>query len=368
MNKHNLSEWALKHPQMIAFLLLLLSLAGVLAYGRLGQKEDPEFTIKAMIVQAWWPGSSAQQMADQVTDKLEKKLQEVAEIDYTSSYAKPGVTQILVNLREDTPPEAVPQVWYQVRKKLGDIAHTLPQGVQGPFFNDDFGDVYGVIYALSGEGFSQAELKDFADSVRQRLLRVQDVAKVELFGVQDEKIYIELSQKRLSQLGLDMNQVLNQLGQQNAIENAGAVQTPLDQVQVRVGGQFNAVEDVRAMPIRGASGRQLRLSDIAEVRRGYADPPSVKVLHQGRDVIALGVSMAKGGDIIRLGKALHEATERIASELPAGVQLANVQDQPKAVAKSVNEFVKVLIEAVVIVLAVSFVALGLHKRTGSNPW
>ena len=366
--RFNISRWALDHPALTRYLMVVLLLMGVGAYFQLGQDEDPPFTFRAMVVRTYWPGASAQQVAEQVTDKLERTLQEVPYADKIRSYSKPGESQIIFQINDSSRASEVSNVWYTVRKKIGDLQHTLPKGVQGPFFNDDFGDVYGVIYALSGEGFSQAELKDFADSVRQQLLRVPDVAKVELFGVQDEKIYIELSQKRLSQLGLDMGQVLNQLGQQNAIENAGTVQTPLDEVQVRVGGQFNALDDVRAMPIRGSSGRQLRLSDIAEVRRGYADPPSVKVLHQGKDVIALGVSMAKGGDIIRLGKALQAATERMATELPAGVQLSNVQDQPRAVATSVNEFVKVLIEAVVIVLAVSFIALGLHKRSGQNPW
>jgi multidrug efflux pump subunit AcrB len=224
-----------------------------------------------------------------------------------------------------------------------------------------------VIYALSGDGFSPAEMKAFADDARQRLLRVKDVAKVELFGVQDEKIYIEASQRRLAKLGLDMNQVLGQLGAQNAVESAGAVQTPLDVVQVRVGGQFNDVAQLRAMPIRAADGRQLRLGDIADIQRGYVDPPQVKVRHDGQEVIALGVSMAKGGDIIALGKALREASAQIEKTLPVGVKLAQVQDQPHAVAESVNEFVKVLIEAVVIVLAVSFLSLGLHKRPGSHP-
>lgn len=238
---------------------------------------------------------------------------------------------------------------------------TLPQGIQGPFFNDDFGDVYGVIYALEADGYTYAELKTFADEVRQQLLRVSDVAKVELFGAQDEKLYIEISQKRLAQLGLDMNAVLAQLGQQNAVESAGVIQTPGDMVQVRVGGQFTAVDDLRAMPIRGVSGAQIRLGDIAEIRRGYVEPSGVKVHHQGREVIALGVSMTKGGDIIVLGKALKAATAQIERSLPVGVKLGQVQDQPKAVSSSVGEFVRVLIEAVVIVLAVSFVALGLHK-------
>jgi multidrug efflux pump subunit AcrB len=261
-----------------------------------------------------------------------------------------------------------------VRKKIGDMRYTLPQGIQGPFFNDDFGDVYGVIYAVEADtGFSYAELKSFADDVRQQLLRVPDVAKVELFGVQDEKLYIEISQKRLAQLGLDLNQVLAQLGQQNAVESAGAVQTPLDVVQVRVAGQFEAIEQLRAMPIRGvgygagtsAGGSQLRLGDLAEVKRGYVDPPQVKVRHGGKEVIALGVSMAKGGDIIRLGHSLKAASHRIEDGLPAGIRLVQIQDQPGAVSRSVGEFVRTLIEAVVIVLGVSLISLGLHKKPGA---
>jgi len=364
----NISKWALDHPALTRYLMVVLLLMGVGAYFQLGQDEDPPFTFRAMVVRTYWPGATAQQVAEQVTDKLERTLQEVPYADQIRSYSKPGESQIIFQIKDSSRASEVAGVWYAVRKKIGDMRYTLPQGVQGPFFNDDFGDVYGVIYALEGEGFSNAELKVFADDVRQQLLRVQDVAKVELFGAQEEKLFIEISQKRLSQLGLDMNQVLAQLGQQNAVESAGTVQAGPDEVQVRVAGQFNAVEDLRAMPIRGASGRQLRLGDIAEVRRGYVDPPSVKVRFEGQQVIALGVSMAKGGDIIRLGKALHAATQRIEKQLPAGVQLVNVQDQPQAVASSVNEFVMVLIEAVVIVLAVSFVALGLHRRTGPQPW
>ncbi|MDD2846583.1 MAG: efflux RND transporter permease subunit [Rhodoferax sp.] len=364
----NLSKWALDHPALTRYLMVVLLLMGVGAYFQLGQDEDPPFTFRAMVVRTYWPGATAQQVAEQVTDKLERTLQEVPYADKIRSYSKPGESQIIFQIKDSSRPADVAGVWYAVRKKIGDMRYTLPQGVQGPFFNDDFGDVYGVIYALEGEGFSNAEMKVFADDVRQQLLRVQDVAKVELFGVQDEKLFIEISQKRLSQLGLDMNQVLAQLGQQNAVESAGTVQTPQDQVQVRVGGQFNAIEDLRAMPIRGASGRQIRLGDIAEVQRGYVDPPAVKVRFQGQEVIALGVSMAKGGDIIRLGKALRTVTQRLEKELPAGVRLVNVQDQPTSVASSVNEFIMVLIEAVVIVLAVSFIALGLHQRRGQHPW
>jgi multidrug efflux pump subunit AcrB len=357
----NLSRWALEHSPLTRYLMVVLMLLGFAAYFQLGQDEDPPFTFRAMVIRTYWPGATAQQVAEQVTDKLERTLQEVPYADKIRSYSKPGESQIIFQIKDSSRPADVPNVWYSVRKKIGDMRYTLPSGIQGPFFNDEFGDVYGVIYALEADGFSDAELKVFADDVRQQLLRVPDVAKVELFGVQDEKVYIEISQKRLAQLGLDMNAVLAQLGQQNAIEGAGAVQTPLDVVQVRVAGQFQAVDELRAMPIRGASGNQLRLGDIATITRGYVDPPTVKVRHQGRGVIALGVSMTKGGDIIALGKALHAATTRIEQSLPVGVRLAQVQDQPVAVSKSVNEFVGVLIEAVVIVLGVSFISLGLHK-------
>ena len=363
----NLSRWALEHPALTRYLMVVLMLLGFAAYFQLGQDEDPPFTFRAMVVRTYWPGATAQQVAEQVTDKLERTLQEVPYADKIRSYSKPGESQIIFQIKDSSKPGDVPNVWYAVRKKIGDMRYTLPAGVQGPFFNDDFGDVYGVIYALESDGFSYAETKGFADEVRQRLLRVPDVAKVELFGVQDEKVYIEIPQKRLAQLGLDMNAVLAQLGQQNAVESAGAVQTPLDVVQVRVAGQFNAVEQLEAMPIRGSTGHQLRLSDIATIRRGYVDPPAVKVRHQGQEVIALGVSMAKGGDIVRLGTSLQSTFADIEKSLPAGVRLVQVQDQPKAVAASVGEFVKVLIEAVVIVLAVSFVALGLHKRPGQHP-
>ena len=371
----NLSEWALDHSAFTRYLMIVLMLLGTAAYFQLGQDEDPPFTFRAMVVRTYWPGATAQQVAEQVTDKIERTLQEVPYADKIRSYSKPGESQIIFQIKDSSKASEVANVWYSVRKKVGDIRGTLPTGVQGPFFNDDFGDVYGVIYALEADGFNYAELKTLADDARQQLLRVPDVAKVELFGVQDEKLYLEISQKRLAQLGLDMSQVLAQLSQQNAVESAGTVQTPLDVVQVRVGGQFNALDDLRAMPIRGAGygagttagGSQLRLSDIATIQRGYVDPPAVKVRHQGREVIALGVSMAKGGDIIALGKALSVATAELERNLPVGVQLVQLQDQPKAVAKSVNEFVSVLVEAVVIVLAVSFLALGLHRRPGEHP-
>ncbi len=357
----NLSEWALNHQAFTRYLMVVLLLLGVAAYFQLGQDEDPPFTFRAMVVRTYWPGATAQQVAEQVTDKIERVLQETPYADKIRSYSKPGESQVIFQLKDYSKPNEVADVWYTVRKKIGDMRYTLPQGVQGPFFNDDFGDVYGVIYALQAEGFSQAELKDIADDVRQQLLRVKDVSKVELFGVQDEKIFIEIPQKRLAQLGLDLSAVLAQLGQQNAVESAGDLQTPQDVVQIRVAGQFEAVAQLSAMPIRGASGQQLRLGDIATVSRGYADPPNVKVRYQGQQVIAMGVSMTKGGDIIQLGKSLSVAMDGLQASLPAGVKLSNLQNQPKAVSRSVSEFIGVLVEAVVIVLLVSFVSLGWHK-------
>ncbi|WP_404299924.1 efflux RND transporter permease subunit [Alicycliphilus denitrificans] len=358
----NLSRWALEHAALTRYLMVVLMLLGFAAYFQLGQDEDPPFTFRAMVVRTYWPGATAQQVAEQVTDKIERTLQEVPYADKIRSYSKPGESQVIFELKDSSRPAEVANIWYQVRKKIGDMRYQLPGNIQGPFFNDEFGDVYGVIYALQGKGFSYAELKDFADDVRQQLLRVKDVAKVEQFGVQDERIWVEVSQKRLAQMGLDMQTVLQQLGSQNAVVSAGEIHTPQDVVQVRVAGQFTSVEQLRAMPLRGAqSVAQLRLGDIAQVHRGYVDPPQVKVRFQGQEVIALGISMTKGGDIIALGKALHAAVADIQQRLPAGVQLAQVQDQPAAVAGSVNDFVMVLIEAVIIVLGVSFIALGLHK-------
>ncbi|TNF53375.1 MAG: efflux RND transporter permease subunit [Burkholderiales bacterium] len=366
ITRWNLSQWALDHQALTRYLMVVLMLLGISAYFQLGQDEDPPFTFRAMVVQAYWPGATAQQMAEQVSDRIERTLQEVPYADKIRSYAKPGEALILFQLRDSSPPGEVPEIWYTVRKKIGDMRGTLPQGVIGPFFNDEFGDVFGVIYALQGEGFNRAEKKKVADDVRQRLLQVRDVSKVELFGVQPEKLYIEVSQRRLAALGLDMNQVLAALGQQNAVESAGALQTPLDVLRVRVGGAFNSVDELRAMPIRANDGTQIRLGDIAQVGLGYVDPPQVLVRHDGQDSIALGISMASGGDIIALGKALKTAVADIEAELPVGMRLVQVQDQPSAVSTSVNEFVKVLIEAVVIVLAVSFVALGLHRREGGQ--
>lgn len=365
--RFNISRWALDHPALTRYLLVVLLLLGFAAYFQLGQDEDPPFTFRAMAIRVFWPGATAQQVADQVTDKLERTLQEVPYADKIRSYSKPGEALILFQVKDNSPPREMAQIWYTVRKKIGDMRGTLPAGVVGPFFNDEFGDVYGSIYALSADGFSYQELKDQADFVRQRLLKVKHVNKVQIFGAQDEKVFIEVPQKRLAQLGLDFNQVIAQIGQQNAVESAGTISAPTDYLQVRVAGQFSSVDELRSFPIR-ANGASFRLGDIAEIRRAYVDPPQVKVRHQGREVIALGISMAKGGDIIELGSALREATEAIRADLPVGIELQQFQDQSTVVSRSVNEFVKVLLEAVVIVLAVSFVSLGLHFKPFRLDW
>ena len=366
-SRFNISRWALEHPALTRYLMVVLMVLGFAAYFQLGQDEDPPFTFRAMVVQAFWPGASAQQMAEQVTDKIEKSLQEVPYADVIRSYTKPGESLTILQLKDSSPPREVPNSWYQARKRVGDIRNTLPAGVIGPVFNDDFGDVYGSIFALRSDGFSREETRQFAERARQKLLRVPDVAKVEIFGAQAEKVFVEISQKRLAQLGLDMNQVIAQLGAQNAVEGAGVLNAGTENLQVRVAGQFNSVEELKRLPIRAVNAStgvasSIKLADIAEVRRDYVDPPSVKVRHQGQEVVALGVSMAKGGDIIALGKALTTAVAGLQADLPMGVMIERVQDQPAAVSRSVNEFVKVLIEAVVIVMAVSFISLGLHTQ------
>jgi multidrug efflux pump len=368
-SRFNISRWALDHPALTRYLMLVLLIMGGVSYFQLGQDEDPPFTFRAMVVQAFWPGATAQQMAELVTDKIEKTLQEVPHADKIRSFTKPGESLTLLQLRDSAPPEEVPNSWYQVRKRVGDMRNSLPAGVIGPVFNDDFGDVYGSIFALTADGFSPEEVRVYADRVKQVLLRVPDVAKVEMFGAQPEKIFIEISHKRLAQLGLDFSQVLAQIGTQNAVEGAGVLNAGAENLQVRVAGQFNSVDELRRLPIRAVNtatgaASTLRLGDLAEIRRDYSDPPAVMVRHQGQQVLALGVSMAKGGDIIALGQRLREAVAQAQADLPVGLSIERVQDQPQAVSRSVNEFVVVLIEAVVIVLAVSFISLGLHTRPG----
>ncbi len=359
----NLSRWAILNAPLTRYLMIVLMLFGIASYFQLGQDEDPPFQFRAMIMQAYWPGATSQQMAELVAHPIEQVLQEVPHSYRIGTYTKPGELTILFEAAEEARGGEIEKVWYTVRKRIGDIAPTLPQGVYGPYFNDEFGDVFGIIYALQADdaGYSPAEMKYLADSVRKRLLRVPDVNKVEIWGTQPEKIYINIDNQRLARLGLDLQQVIAQLGQQNAVESAGAVQTDSDVVQVRISGQLQGVAELKALPIVGRNGRLIKLSDVAEVERGYEDPPPPAVHFNGKPMLALGLSMADGGDIIRLGKNLDKEITAIEASLPAGVHIAQVQNQPKVVGDSVLEFVKALMEAVIIVLLVSFVSLGLQK-------
>ena len=361
MKGFNLSRWALEHIPLTRYLIAALLIGGILSYQKLGQDEDPPFTFRAMVVRAVWPGATAVQMAEQVTDKLERKLQETPYIDRIRSFSKPGETTIILELRESTPPKDVPDSWYQVRKKIGDIQGTLPQGVIGPFFNDEFGDTYGSIFALSGDGFTYAEMKDYADFVRQQLLGVPLVAKVEQFGVQNEKVNILFSNKKFAQLGVPFEQIVNQIATQNGIEASGVLVTPTDNLQVRVTGAIRTAKELEDLQLRAGS-TTFRLGDFAVVKREYQDPPQDKMRFNGKEVIGLGVSMEKGGNIIALGESLDTTVARIRAQLPVGIELERVSNQPQAVTESVSEFIHTLIEAVIIVLAVSFLALGLHTK------
>ena len=361
MEMPNLSAWALQHRSLVRFFIGFFMVAGIFSYSHLGQMEDPEFTIKVMIVQAFWQGASAEEVEKQVTDKLEKKLQETPYLDIIKSYSKPGESTIFVQLKDSTLPKFVPETWYQVRKKINDIKHTLPSGVDGPYFNDEFGDTFGSIYAFTADGFSYAELKDYVDNVRQELLSVPDVSKVNLIGVQDEKIYIEFSHVKLSSLHIDPALIINTLQAQNAITPSGTVETDSDRVYLRVSGDFTSTESVSNIGIE-VNGHHLKLGDIANVYRNYVDPTVFKMRFKGEEAIGLAISMKKGGDVIRLGQALQTTMARLINDLPIGIEVHQVSDQPRVVGDSVHDFMKVLTEAIIIVLVVSFLSLGL--RTG----
>ncbi len=356
----NLSAWALRHPSLTVYMMLALFLGGVFAYLGLGQAEDPDFTIKTMVVRTLWPGATALEVESQVTERLEKKLQETPWLDYLGSYSKPGESMVFVNLKDSTPAREVPDAWYQVRKKLGDIRDTLPMGVRGPYPNDEFGDTFGMVYAFTSDGIGHARLRDYVDEVRQELLRVPDVAKVDLIGIQDEKIFIEFSNAKLASLGLNPNLIIDTLQARNFVTPSGVVETASDDVHMRVSG-LSSVAAIRNLGIR-ANQRIFRLGDIARVYRDYVDPPVFKMRFMGEEALGLAVSMADGGNVLQLGPALDAAMARLQAELPIGIEVHKVADQPTIVKRSVREFLKVLAEAVGIVLLVSFLSLGL--RTG----
>nr|WP_302675370.1 efflux RND transporter permease subunit [Stenotrophomonas sp. GbtcB23] len=346
---------------LVLFAMLAFAIIGAWSYKHLGQSEDPPFTFKVMVVRTMWPGATAEQVSRQVTEPIEKALLNTGQYEFIRSYSRPGESQVIFAAKDSLRSKAIPDLWYQVRKRVGDIKPTLPREIVGPFFNDEFGDTFGNIYALTGQGFDYAVMRDYADRIQLELQRVPDVGKIELEGLQDEKVWIELSNTKLATLGVSLQQVQQALADQNAIAATSFFETPIDRVQLRVTGQFQSVDDIRRFPIQ-AGDRTVHLGDIAEVKRGFADPASPKMRFMGEDAIGIAVAMKDGGDILKLGTTLDAEFERLQKTLPAGMQLRKVSDQPHAVEESVGEFVQVLTEAVVIVLLVSFFSLGL--RTG----
>ena len=361
MKSFNLTEWALSHKQFIYYFVVVLFVGGMLSYLNLGRMEDPDFTMRQMIVSVAWPGASAQQVEEQVTDKIERKIQEIPGLDYVKSYSVSGKSIIYVSLKEDAVPgRDVRPSWIEVRNLVQDIRGTLPQGVVGPFFNDRFDDVFGIVYALTGDGFSYEDLRERGERIRRALMAFPSIKKVELIGVQPEKIYVELDNARLARLNVDPALITAAIQAQNAMAPSGMVETSSDNVHMRVTGMFESVRDLRDLPIR-AGGRTFRLGDIAGIERSYADPPEPKMFYNGRPAIGIAASMEKGGNILTVGKNLEDAMTGIRKGLPLGMEVHTVFDQPQVVKASIDEFMKVLAEAVVIVLIVCFLSLGLRS-------
>jgi multidrug efflux pump len=353
----NLSTWALRHRSLTLYLLLAIAASGVWAYLSLGRAEDPPFTIKQMIVQLDWPGASADQMARSVVDRVERKLEEVPSLDYVESSVQPGHAILVVSLRDNTPPADVTGLWYQVRKKVGDIVQTLPQGVQGPFFNDEFGDVFGIVYAFTGDGFTLPQLRHVVDDVREGVLAIPGVGKIDVVGDQEERLYIEFSHRKLAELGLSVPDVMATVARENAMVASGFVDTPNDRVYVRAGNGLDGVEALRSIPI-AAGKRRLKLGDIAAVSRGTVDPPAATLRVNGKPALALTISMAQGANILDLGRRVAARMQAIVPTLPLGVASIRLNDQSQVVSKDVSEFQESFLEALAIVLMVSFLSLG----------
>lgn len=355
--KFNVSAAAISHQQLALFFILAIAIAGISAYFELGQREDPDFTFRAITIRTLWPGATTEQVDMQVTDRIEKKLQEMHYFKRTQSYSKPGESLIVLELEDTAPRKEVPELWYQVRKKISDMRQTLPAEAVGPFFNDEFGDVFGSIYAFTGDGFTLSELRDKVEDVRQELLHIPDVAKIELVGAVDDKIYVEISNAKIASLGIDFNAIAQQLQAQNAIVPAGTIQTKDNAIALRVSGHFESVKAVRDLQL-AVNGRTISLGDIARVYRGFADPPVQTTRFTGKPAILLSVSMKSDGDVLRLGEHLTQEMERIKNNLPLGIEFHQVSDQPKVVREAVGTFMRSLMEAVTIVLVVSFLSLG----------
>jgi multidrug efflux pump len=360
-HRFNLSSWTLRHQALVVFLLVLITFFGIISYGKLAQSEDPPFTFKVMVVRTFWPGATARQVQEQVTDRIARKLQETPDLDFLRSYSRPGESTLFFTIKDTAPPAQVPETWYQVRKKVGDIASTLPRGIQGPFFNDEFGDVYTNIYVLEGDGFGFAQLHDYAERLRIELLRVHEVNKVDFIADQEQRIHVEVSNAELAKLGLTPQQIADAVSSQNAVAGSGVFTTANDRVYVRPSGQFKDVDAIGNTLIR-VNGREIRLGDFATIRRGYVDPPEQYMRFNNQPVLGIGVTMAPSGDVVALGKALDAETARLRASLPAGLKLVEVASMPTAVRHSVDDFIEAVAEAIGIVLIVSLISLGV--RTG----
>ncbi|MBP2643686.1 MAG: acriflavin resistance protein [Firmicutes bacterium] len=360
MKEFNLTEWALHHKQLIYYFILVIFFGGIFSYQRLGRLEDPDFTIRQMVVSVAWPGASAREVEEQVTDKLEKKLQDTPGLDYVKSFSSPGQAVIYVNIKDTITEDKVRPTWLEVRNMVNDIKGTLPQGVIGPFFNDRFDDVFGTIYAITGDGYSYEDMRENAEKIRRILLGIPNVKKVSLVGVQPEKIYIEVESSKLAELGVDPRVIISAVQTQSAMVPSGMLETSSDNVYLRVSGMFENVDALKSLPINVA-GRNFRLGDIAKIERSYADPAEPKMFYNGQPAIGLAISMEKGGNVIELGENLDKAVPQIKKDLPLGLELSTVSNQPKVVKESINEFAESLAEAVIIVLIISFISLGVRS-------
>ncbi|HEX7533471.1 MAG TPA: efflux RND transporter permease subunit, partial [Methyloceanibacter sp.] len=359
MKQLNLSEWALNHRSLVVYIMLIAVAAGVLSYSRLGRNEDPTFIIKTMVVKAAWPGATVEDTLNQITERLERTLEETPYLDFLRSYTTAGVTTIFVNLKGSTSASEVADTWYHVRKSIADIRHTLPAGVQGPFFNDEFGDTFGIIYGFTSDGFTRRELRDYVEDVRARLLGLPDVSKIEILGAQDEQIFIEFSMKELASLGIDRGALIAALQAQNIVRPAGVIQTGNESVSIRVSGAFRSEQDIAGVNF-AIGGRMLRLSDIARIRRGYVDPPQPQFRVNGEPAIGLAIAMRDGGDVLALGDNIKRAMSKITADLPLGIQPKLVADQAATVESAIADFMTSLWQAVAIILVVSFISLGIR--------
>ncbi len=361
MKRFNLSAWSVAHPALILFFMIALCVGGAMSYRSIGRAEDPSFTIKVAIVTATWPGATAPDMQAQVADPIEKKLQELPYFDKVTTFTKPSFTAMQVAFKDNTPARDVPQLFYQLRKKLGDIKGDLPPTLIGPSINDEYGDVDSILYALTADGADYAQMKKVIEGLRQRLLKVPNVTKVNIYGDQDQKIFVEFSHAKLATLGITPDAIFASLAKQNSVVSVGVVETSIQQVPLRVTGALDGVASVSGTPVE-ANGRVFRLGDIAKVTPGFVDPPDYMVRQKGNPAIALGIVMAKGANILELGPAVAKATDEFMQAVPRGFTLEQIADQPKVVETAVGEFLRSFVEALVIVLLVSFLALGL--RTG----